>query len=114
MVQTLSRLPERRADPGGQTNFGLYKSLAEAALDDHSQAKSKCRHCGATLRTMFADLGATPVSNDYLSEKSRYGPESYYPLRAFVCDSCWLVQLEEFRRANDLFREDYAYFSSVS
>jgi SAM-dependent methyltransferase len=83
-------------------------------VDDHSQGVSKCRHCGAALRTMFADLGATPVSNDYLSETSRYGPEPYYPLRVFVCGSCWLVQLEDFRRAADLFREDYAYFSSVS
>lgn len=77
-------------------------------------ATTKCRHCGATLTTIFADLGATPVSNDYLREADRDGPESYYPLRAFVCDSCLLVQLEDFRRADDLFREDYAYFSSVS
>ncbi|KAF2988877.1 class I SAM-dependent methyltransferase (plasmid) [Methylocystis sp. MJC1] len=77
-------------------------------------ATKKCRHCGAALTTIFADLGATPVSNDYLREADRDGPESYYPLRAFVCDSCRLVQLEDFRRANELFREDYAYFSSVS
>jgi SAM-dependent methyltransferase len=76
--------------------------------------KTKCRSCGAALNAMFADLGATPVSNDFLSEDTRDGPEPYYPLRAFVCGNCRLVQLEDFRRAKDLFREDYAYFSSVS
>lgn len=75
---------------------------------------TSCRHCFAPLTVVFADLGATPVSNDYLPEEKRYAAEPYYPLRAFVCGECRLVQLEDFRRADDLFREDYAYFSSVS
>jgi SAM-dependent methyltransferase len=78
------------------------------------QKTSFCRHCGTPLELVFADLGATPVSNDYLSVKQRFGAEPYYPLRAFVCRQCRLVQLEDFRRADDLFRADYAYFSSVS
>ncbi|MDE2623750.1 MAG: methyltransferase domain-containing protein [Betaproteobacteria bacterium] len=73
-----------------------------------------CRHCGEPLSVVFADLGATPVSNDYLSADQRNGAEPYYPLRAFCCSACRLVQLEDFRRADDLFREDYAYFSSIS
>lgn len=73
-----------------------------------------CRHCKTPLSVLFADLGATPVSNDYLPADRRYGAEPYYPLRAFVCEECRLVQLEDFRRADELFREDYAYFSSVS
>ena len=79
-----------------------------------SSSATKCRHCSTTLKTIFADLGATPVSNDYLTEDNRDGAEPYYPLRAYVCDDCKLVQLQDFRRADDLFREDYAYFSSVS
>jgi SAM-dependent methyltransferase len=75
---------------------------------------SKCRHCRQDLALVFADLGATPVSNDYLRPDQRDGAEPYYPLRAFCCTACRLVQLEDFRRADDLFREDYAYFSSVS
>ena len=73
-----------------------------------------CRHCHAPLSTMFADLGATPVANDYLTFKRRYDPEPYFPLKAYVCGDCRLVQLQDFRRAEDLFRADYAYFSSVS
>ena len=76
--------------------------------------QTSCRHCGSKLSTIFADLGATPVSNDYLTEVTRYQGERFYPLKAFVCDQCHLVQLEDFRRADDLFRDDYAYFSSVS
>jgi SAM-dependent methyltransferase len=75
---------------------------------------TKCRHCGELLSLLFADLGATPVSNDYLRPEQCNGAEPYYPLRAFCCSNCRLVQLEDFRRADELFREDYAYFSSVS
>lgn len=81
-------------------------------MDAHTP--SSCRHCGAPLTVLFADLGATPVSNDYLTEANRFAAEPHYPLRAFVCSNCRLVQLEDYRRADDLFREDYAYFSSVS
>jgi SAM-dependent methyltransferase len=76
--------------------------------------QSKCRHCGTPLSLLFADLGATPVSNDYLTVGTRSGAEPYYPLRAYVCETCRLVQIEDFRCSSDLFREDYAYFSSVS
>ena len=75
---------------------------------------TRCRHCKADLSLIFADLGATPVSNDFLRLGQRFGAEPYYPLRAFVCQTCRLVQLEDFRRSSDLFREDYAYFSSIS
>ena len=75
---------------------------------------TRCRHCKADLSLIFADLGATPVSNDFLGPEQRFGAEPYYPLRAFVCQTCRLVQLEDFRRSSDLFREDYAYFSSIS
>ncbi len=79
-----------------------------------SITSSKCRHCKEPLSLLFCDLGATPVSNDYIRAEGRYSAEPYYPLRAFCCKVCRLVQLEDFRRASDLFREDYAYFSSVS
>ena len=38
----------------------------------------------------------------------------YYPLKLYVCDHCWLVQTEDYARADELFRPDYAYFSSTS
>jgi hypothetical protein len=39
--------------------------------------------------------------------------EPFYPLRAFICERCFLMQLEAFESAEDIFRE-YTYFSSFS
>lgn len=74
----------------------------------------KCRHCGRTLRHRFLDLGNAPPSNAYLTERSVREPETWYPLRVLVCDACWLVQTEDFACRNELFNNDYAYFSSFS
>ena len=41
-------------------------------------------------------------------------PELYFPLKLYVCSHCWLVQTEDYARADELFTSDYAYFSSVS
>ena len=73
-----------------------------------------CRHCKTQLDLVFADLGATPISNDYLTAKAVGGLEPFYPLKAFACRKCRLVQLQDFFRSDDLFRADYAYFSSIS
>jgi SAM-dependent methyltransferase len=89
-------------------------------LDLHKTAQPawqvipNCRHCNAPLLTVFADLGATPVANDYLAPARRFEAEPFYPLKAYVCSVCRLVQLQDFRRSDELFREDYAYFSSVA
>jgi 2-polyprenyl-3-methyl-5-hydroxy-6-metoxy-1,4-benzoquinol methylase len=77
-------------------------------------ANQLCRHCATPLKISVADLGCTPISNDYLSAAHVDGPEPFYPLRTFVCGKCRLVQLQNFFRSDDLFREDYAYFSSYS
>ncbi len=41
-------------------------------------------------------------------------PEKYFPLKVYVCETCWLVQAEAYSRAAELFNEEYAYFSSFS
>jgi hypothetical protein len=74
---------------------------------------SSCRACGTTLRTVFADLGMTPLANSYIEPADANRMEPFYPLRAFVCESCLLVQLEEFETPQAIFG-DYAYFSSYS
>lgn len=73
-----------------------------------------CRHCKKNLEHVFLDLGTAPPSNDYLSADDLQKPENFFPLKLFVCDNCWLVQTEDYAAAGDLFRHDYAYFSSVS
>lgn len=73
-----------------------------------------CRHCHTPLSHVFLDLGFAPPSNAYLTEADLHRPEAYYPLKLFVCDHCWLVQTADYTSAEDLFRDDYAYFSSTS
>ena len=74
---------------------------------------SPCRFCSETLRTVFADLGMSPLANSYLSPEQANSMEPFYPLRALVCERCFLVQLEEFETPEHIFGE-YAYFSSYS
>ena len=75
---------------------------------------SICRHCGTSLRKTFIDLGFAPPSNAYLQTHDFNKSELYFPLRVFVCESCWLVQTEDFADVSDLFNNEYAYFSSTS
>lgn len=73
-----------------------------------------CRHCNAPLINVFLDLGFAPPSNAYLTAEDLHAPETYFPLKLCVCGECWLVQTEDYARADELFRHDYAYFSSTS
>jgi len=74
---------------------------------------SACRSCGAPLRRTFLDLGRSPLANSMLRAESLRSMEPHYPLHAYVCDSCLLVQLEEFEEPSSIF-SDYVYFSSFS
>lgn len=78
-----------------------------------STAALSCRFCAAPLTRSFADLGATPLSNAYLTKEQLDRPEPSYPLHARVCESCLLVQVEDVVPAEEIF-SDYAYFSSYS
>ncbi len=72
-----------------------------------------CRGCGAPLRDTFVDLGFSPFSNDYVALDDLRDPRTYYPLHAYVCRSCFLVQLEAHATPDRHFA-NYAYFSSYS
>jgi SAM-dependent methyltransferase len=79
-----------------------------------ASAQPLCRHCHTPLELVFADLGETPIANDYLDEVALDRPEPRYPLKAFVCTVCHLVQVQDCLPAQALFRADYAYRSSMS
>lgn len=74
--------------------------------------KHYCRFCGTELREKFADLGAQPLANSYVKAADET-VEEIYPLCAYVCENCFLVQVDEFVRPENIF-SDYAYFSSYS
>ncbi len=56
----------------------------------------------------------SPIANDYVAAGKANAMEPFYPLCVYVCDRCWLVQLPAVQAADNIFRDDYAYFSSVS
>ena len=72
-----------------------------------------CRFCATPLRVTFCDLGMSPLSNAYRQPDQLRNMEPFYPLHAYVCEQCLLVQLEEFESPEHIFG-DYAYFSSYS
>lgn len=74
---------------------------------------AKCRSCGTSLSRSFCDLGMSPLSNRYLRAEDLNKAEPFYPLHAYVCEACLLVQLEAFESPESIF-SDYAYFSSYS
>jgi 2-polyprenyl-3-methyl-5-hydroxy-6-metoxy-1,4-benzoquinol methylase len=65
------------------------------------------------LKYTFVDLGLSPLANSFIDEKKEKLSEKFYPLHAYVCDKCYLVQLEEFETPENIF-SDYIYFSSYS
>lgn len=72
-----------------------------------------CRFCGAALHRTFVDLGAQPSANAYLTADRLSAMEPTWPLHAYVCDECHLVQLQSLHKSEELFA-DYAYFSSYA
>ena len=80
-------------------------------IDDASI--STCRFCGAKLQYLFVDLGMSPLCESYISPEQLNLMEPFYPLKAYVCQDCFLVQLDEYVAAADIY-SDYAYFSSYS
>jgi 2-polyprenyl-3-methyl-5-hydroxy-6-metoxy-1,4-benzoquinol methylase len=74
----------------------------------------KCRFCKNPLTHEFVDLANSPPSNSYLRAEQLDEPEIFYPLRVFVCEKCFLVQIDEYKKAEEIFDKNYAYFSSFS
>jgi len=73
-----------------------------------------CRYCNNSLHNTFVDLGLSPVSNAFVRKDMANNGSRFYPLHTYVCDECYLVQLEEFEAPEEIFNQDYAYFSSFS
>lgn len=74
---------------------------------------ASCRFCGAALQHTFVDLGMSPLCESYLNSDQLNQMEPFYPLHVYVCDKCFLVQLEKYVSPESIFTE-YAYFSSYS
>ena len=73
-----------------------------------------CRHCNNHLTHIFCDLQTCPPSNAMVNSEALNHTEIYFPLKVFVCEKCWLVQVDEIEKAENIFNDDYTYFSSFS
>jgi C-methyltransferase C-terminal domain/Putative zinc binding domain/Methyltransferase domain len=73
-----------------------------------------CRFCKHPLTHTLIDLVNSPASNSFLSKEQLNEPEIFYPLKVFVCDNCFLVQVDEYKKSASIFDSNYAYFSSYS
>ena len=74
----------------------------------------KCRFCSSENLNLFIDLGMSPPSNSFLTIEQLNSPEVYFPLKLWICKDCFLVQIDEYKNAREIFNNDYAYFSSYS
>jgi SAM-dependent methyltransferase len=88
-------------------------TVTPSAPAQQQAATKPCRFCGAALRRTFVDLGMSPLCETYPSASDLNSGEIYYPLHAYFCEGCLLVQLEQYASAESIF-SDYAYFSSYS
>ena len=80
------------------------------------QATLRCQHCRlchSPLTTTFIDLGMSPLCQSFLTVDQIDQMEPHYPLHVLVCGECFLVQLQEYVKSEQIFSE-YAYFSSYS
>ncbi len=73
-----------------------------------------CRHCKTELKHEFVDLVSSPPANSFLTYEELNEPETYYPLKLYVCHECYLVQIDEYKKATEIFNSDYIYYSSFS
>ncbi|MEO1972265.1 MAG: hypothetical protein ABGX07_11955, partial [Pirellulaceae bacterium] len=78
------------------------------------KTKTACRFCGTPLVHSVVDLGKSPLCESFLTTDQLLEAEVFYPLHAFVCDQCFLVQVAEYVSGKEIFCGEYAYFSSFS
>ena len=84
------------------------KTSAEQCLADRN-----CRFCGTLLEDVVVDLGLSPLCENLIQLDELNKPETFFPLKAFVCQDCWLVQVHEHVGGEEIFSH-YAYHSSYS
>jgi hypothetical protein len=102
---------------GLQTQAHMIETTSQPTTADEKRAARAgapaCRFCGNGLSHTFVDLGMSPLCESYLAADQLNSMEAFYPLHVWVCDRCFLVQLEQYVGAGDIF-DEYAYFSSYS
>jgi hypothetical protein len=94
-----------------------YNAVVHTRSSESSTANSEiqpCRFCGSMKQHTFVDLGVSPLCENFLTRDELNKGEMFYPLHAFVCEDCYLVQVHEHVSGEEIFGGEYAYFSSFS
>ena len=76
--------------------------------------ETHCRSCGSAELTTFLELGDLPHSDGLRRSQDVSKPEPRYPLDVALCSQCSLVQILKTVPPEELFGDDYQYFSSFS
>lgn len=102
----------------GGSLYGEGVTSLLGAAGDHEVAMPErqdetCRFCHSGLERLVIDLGMSPLCETYPSAADLNRGEVFYPLRVYVCERCYLVQLQAFESPEQIFT-DYPYFSSYS
>ncbi|MBV9961143.1 MAG: methyltransferase domain-containing protein [Parafilimonas sp.] len=74
----------------------------------------QCRFCKTELKQVFIDLINSPASNSFLTKEQLNEPEVFYPLKVYTCSNCFLVQVDEYKKSDAIFNNEYVYYSSYS
>lgn len=74
----------------------------------------QCRFCKTELEHVFIDLYNSPASNSFLTKEKLNEPEIFYPLKVYTCSNCFLVQIDEYKKSDAIFNNEYVYYSSYS
>ncbi|MBS1746650.1 MAG: class I SAM-dependent methyltransferase [Bacteroidetes bacterium] len=74
----------------------------------------QCRFCKTELEHVFIDLFNSPASNSFLTKEQLNEPETFYPLKVYTCPNCFLVQVDEYKKSDAIFNNEYVYYSSYS
>src|ERR1700745_233817 len=88
-------------------------TMTFAVETQHKATTRRCRFCDAAVERTFVDLGMSPLCETYLSPADLNRGELYYPLHVYVCEECFLVQLDQYESPENIFG-NFAYFSSSS
>jgi len=92
------------------TSLATHQSTLASPAD---QVFGECRFCSAPLRHTVIDLGLSPLCQNIVQKDDVLRGERFYPLRTYVCDQCWLIQVLELVSGEEIYSH-YAYLSSCS
>lgn len=113
MSESISTMKTTTHAARGETaQHPIKSSDDQTARHSASTADPTCRFCNQPLGEPLLNLGQTPLANSYLETKD--DEDQAFPLRVFLCENCYLVQLADYSDAQRIFTDDYAYFSSYS